>query len=95
MVVGNGWLGGHRRGGIAIDYGGNVWAVGGFLVFGGNDIGGSNKPKYGGICSAVMQYGVDCLAVMQYSGNFLEVSGFLFFGGNVNVNSNLDGNCGA
>ena len=43
------------------------------------------KPKYGGIFSAVMQYGC----------NFLAVSGFSFFGGNVNVNSKLGGNCGA
>ena len=33
------------------------------------------KPKYGGIFSAVMQYG----------GIFLAISGFLFFGGNVYV----------
>ena len=60
-------------------------AVGGFSLFGVNDFGGSDKPKYGGILSAVMQYG----------GNFLAVSGFSFFGGNVNVNSKLGGNCGA
>ena len=42
-------------------------------------------PKYGGIFSAVMQYG----------GNFFAVRGFSFFGGNVNVNSKLGGNCGA
>ena len=78
-----------------MSYGGNDCAVGGFLVFGGNDIGGSGKPKDGGICSAVMQYGGNCLVVMQYSGNFLEVIDFSFFGGNVNVNTKLDGNCGA
>ena len=43
------------------------------------------KPKYGGIF----------LAVMQYGGNFLAVSGFSFFGGKVNVNSKLGGDCGA
>ena len=43
------------------------------------------KPKYGGIFSAVM----------QYKGHFLAISGFSFFGGNVNVNSKLGGNCGA
>ena len=32
-------------------------AVGGFPFFGGNNFGGSGKPKYGGIFSAVMQYG--------------------------------------
>ena len=36
------------------------------LVFGGNDFGGSGKRKYGGIFSAVMQYG----------GSFLAVGGF-------------------
>ena len=46
--------------------------VGGFLIFGSNDFGGSGKPKYGGIF----------LAVMQYGGNFLVVGGFSFFGGN-------------
>ena len=59
-------------------------AVGGFSFFGGNDFGGSGKPKYGGIFSAVMQYGGNrsavmqyggtCLAVMQYGGNFLAVT---------------------
>ena len=43
-------------------------AVGGFSFFGGNDFGGSGKPKYGGIF----------LAVMQYGGNFLAVGGFSF-----------------
>ena len=42
------------------------------------------KPKYGGIFSTVMHYG----------GNILAVSGFSFFGGNVNVNSKISGNCG-
>ena len=70
--------------------GGNFLAVGGFSFVGGNDFGGS-----GNIFSAVMQYGGNCLAVMQYGGNFLAVSGFSFFGGNVNVNSKLGGNCGA
>ena len=73
----------------------NLQAVGGFSFFGGNDFGGSGKPKYGGIFSAVLQYGGNCLAVMQYGGNFLAVSGFSFFGGDVNVNSKLGGNCGA
>ena len=50
-------------------YGGNFQPVGRFLVFGGVDFGGSGKPKYGGIFSAVMQYG----------GNVLAVSGFSFF----------------
>ena len=36
-----------------------------------------------------MQYGSNCLAVMQYGGNFLAVSGFSFFAGNANVNSKL------
>ena len=76
-------------------YGGNFWAVGGFLVFGGNDFGGSGKPNYGGIFSAVMQYGGNFLAVIQYGGNFLAVSTFSFFGGNVTANSKLSGNCGA
>ena len=53
-------------------YGDNFQAVGIFFGFGGNDFGGSGKPKYGGIFSAVMQYG----------GNFLAVGGFPFFGGN-------------
>ena len=43
------------------------------------------KTNYGRIVSAVVQYG----------GKFMAVSGFAFFGGNVNVNSNLCGNCGA
>ena len=47
-------------------------AVGGFLVFGCNDFGESDKPKYGGIFSAVASYG----------GNFLAVGSFSFFGGN-------------
>ena len=55
-----------------MQYSGNFLAVGGFSFFGGNDFGGSGKPKYGGIFSAVMQYG----------GNFLAVGGFSFFGGN-------------
>ena len=38
-------------------YGGNFFAVGGFLVFDGNDFGGSGKQKYGGIFAAVMKYG--------------------------------------
>ena len=76
-------------------YGGNFLAVGGFLVFGGNDFGGSGKPKYSGVFSAVMQYGGNCLAVMPYGGNFLAVSVFSFFGGNVNVNSKPGDNCGA
>ena len=66
---------------MAVFFGGNAiqryfLAVGGFSFFGGNDFGGSGKPKYGGIFSAVMQYGGNCLAVMQYGGNFLAVSGF-------------------
>ena len=68
-----------------MQYGGNFLAVGGFSLFGVNDFGGSDKPKYGGILSAVMQYG----------GNFLAVSGFSFFGGNVNGKSKFGGNCGA
>ena len=79
-------------GGAVSSYGGNDLAVGGFLFFGGDDIGGSGKPNYGGICSALMQYSGNCLAVMQYSRNFFEVSGFSFFAGNVNVNSELDVN---
>ena len=59
--------------------------AGGFSFFGGNDFGGSGKPKCGGIFSAVMQNG----------GNFSTVRGFSFFGGNVNVNKKLGGNCGA
>ena len=43
-----------------------------FLVFDGNDFGVSGKPDYGGIFSAVMQYG----------GHFLAVGGFSFSGGN-------------
>ena len=70
-------------------------AVCGFSFFSGEDFGGSGKPKYGGIFSPVMQYGIDCLAVMQYGGNFSAVRGFSFFGGNVNVNSKLGVNCGA
>ena len=56
-----------------------------FLVFCGNDFGGSGKPKYEGIFSAIM----------QYDGNFLAVSDLSFFGGNVNVNLKHGGNCGA
>ena len=56
---------------MVLPYGGS-WAVGGSLVFGGNDFGGSVEAKYGGIFSAVMQYG----------GNILVVGGFSFFGGN-------------
>ena len=85
---------------MAVFFGGNAiqryfLAVGGFSFFGGNDFGGSGKPKYGGIFSAVMQYGGNCLAVMQYGGNFLAVSGCSFFGGNVNLNAKLGGNFGA
>ena len=40
-----------------MQYGGNFLAVGGFSLFGRNDFGGSGKPKYGCIFSAVMQYG--------------------------------------
>ena len=78
-----------------MQYGGKFLAVGGFSFFGGNDFGESGKPKYGGVFSAVMQYGGNFLAVMQYGGKFLAVSGFSFFGGNVNVNSKLGGSCGA
>ena len=63
-------------------YGGSFLTVCGFSFFGGNDFGGSGKPKYGAIFSAVMQYG----------GNFLELNVFSFAGGNVNVNSKLGGN---
>ena len=31
-----------------MQYGGNFLAVGGFSFFGGNDFGGSGKPKFGG-----------------------------------------------
>ena len=75
------FFGGH---GAVLPYGGNFLAISGFSFFGGNDFGGSSKPKYGGIFSAVMQYG----------GNFLAVGGFSFFGGNVNLNSKLGDNCG-
>ena len=68
-----------------MQYGGNFLLVGGFSFFGGNDFGGSGKPKYGGIFSAVMQYG----------GYFFAVSAFLFFGGNVNVNPKHGCNCSA
>ena len=78
-----------------MQYGRNFLAVGVFSFFGGNDVGGSGKPKYGGIFSAVMRYGGNCSAVMQYGGNFLVESGFSFFGGNVDVNSKLGVNCGA
>ena len=37
-----------------MQYGGNFLAVGGFSLFGRNDFGGSGKPKYGGIFSAVI-----------------------------------------
>ena len=70
MVVGNVFLGGHNRGGIAI----RRYFVGGWrlFVFGGNDCGGGGKRNYGSIFSAVTQYG----------GNFGAVGVFLFFGGN-------------
>ena len=48
-------------------YGSNFWAVGGFLVFGGNDFDGSGKIK-------IWRY--------FFGGNFLAVGGFSFFGGN-------------
>ena len=67
-------------------------AVGGFSFFGGNDFGGSGKPKYGGMFSAVMQYGGMFSAVMQYGGNVLAVSAFSLFGGNENVKSKPGGN---
>ena len=57
---------------MVLPYGGNFLAVGGFLVFGCNDLGESDKPKYDGIFSAVVSYG----------GNFLAVGSFSFFGGN-------------
>ena len=66
-------------------YGSNFQAVGGFVVFGGNDFGVSGKPKYFVIFSAVM----------QYKGNWLAVSVFSFFDGDVNVNSELGGNYGS
>ena len=57
------------------------------------------KPKYGGNFSAV---GVFFFAVTRaeavkpkYGGNFSGVIGFSFFGGNVNGDSKLGGNCGA
>ena len=78
-----------------MQYGGNFLELGGFSFFSGNDFGGSGKPKYSAIFSAVIQHGVFCSAVMQYGGDFLAVHGFSFFGGNVNVNSKLGGNCGA
>ena len=48
-------------------YGGKFLAVSGFSFFGGNDFGGSGKPKYDGICSAAMQYGGNVLAVRGFS----------------------------
>ena len=36
-------------GGAILPYGGIIFAVSGFLVFGDNDFGGAVKPKYGGI----------------------------------------------
>ena len=54
-----------------MQYGRNFLAVGVFSFFGGNDVGGSGKPKYGGIFSAVM----------RYDGNFLAVASFSLFGG--------------
>ena len=54
-------------GGAILPFGGNFSAVGGFLVFGG-----SGTPKYGGIFSAVMQYG----------GKFFGGRRFFIFGGN-------------
>ena len=42
---------------MVLHYGRNLLAFGGFLVFGRNDLGGSRKPRYGGLSSAVMQYG--------------------------------------
>ena len=44
------FFGGH---GAVLPYGGNFLAISGFSFFGGNDFGGSSKPKYGGIFSAV------------------------------------------
>ena len=41
-------------------------------LFGGIFLAGAVKPEYGGIFSAVMQYG----------GNLVAVGGFSFFGGN-------------
>ena len=45
---------------------------GGIYRVGGTFLAEAVKPKYGGIFSAVMQYG----------GNVLAVGGFSFFGGN-------------
>ena len=42
---------------MVLPHGDNVFAVGGFSFFDGNDFDGTGKPKYGGIVSAVMQYG--------------------------------------
>ena len=49
--------------------------VGGFLIFGSNDFGGSGKPKYGGIFLAVpgtAKYGGIFLAVLKYGGTAFE-----------------------
>ena len=62
------------------------------------------KPKYGGNFSAVMPYGggiflaVTTLAEAvkpKYGGDISAVSVFSSFGGNVDGDSKLDGNCGA
>ena len=68
------------------------------------------KQKYVGSFSAVMPYGGNVSAVggfsflavttlgeavkPKYGGNFSAVSAFSFFGGNVNGDSKLGGNCG-
>ena len=72
-------------GGAVLPSGGNFWAVDVFLVFGGNDFSGSGQTK-------TWRYFFGGNATRRF---FSAVGGFSFFGGNVNVNSKIGGNCGA
>ena len=65
-------------------YGGNFSAVGGFSIFGSNDVGGGGKTK-----KWRSIFGGNTIRRL-----FSAVSDCSFFGGNMNGDSKLGGNCG-
>ena len=80
-------------------YGGNFSAEAVFRFLAITTLAEAVKPKYGGNFSAVggVFFSVTRAEAVKpkYGGNFSAVSGFSVFGGNVNGDSKLGGNCGA
>ena len=92
-------------------YGGDFSAVDGLFFLAVTALAEAVKPKYGSNFPAVgvfrflavmtlseavkRKYAGKVSAIMPCGGNFSAVSGFSFFGGNVNGDSKLGGNCGA